>query len=354
MVTVTIKFCKFKHAYMNTSCIQVFKRNYLSNTVEEKAEKTIHPFKQIHPWKSVKEFADDLLNNIIYNKDGLLVLNKPYGIPRGNGNNEFNKTNYVSNSVHYTLEDALPYICSQLKYPQLTISKCPEKYMSGITLLATDAKVLHAIELAYTRSYFFGNTYWVVTVGVPSVPSHSYRLALKLISNPQYKHHKTILTSKWSINEEKYRKIKIFKARYEIISNSTLNLCSLLKLRASTESRHAIRLFASTFLYTPILGDNIFSSQIQKVGDTYVNIDPFLSVPALQKLDKRLLQLLGLYSNQQEIIPVHIHLKSTLLPLFFGEDILLEAPLPPFFNWTCKQLEFKHLMQNNVPSEQSI
>ncbi|CAK9805914.1 Pseudouridylate synthase RPUSD4, mitochondrial [Anthophora quadrimaculata] len=319
MVTVTIKFCKFKHAYMNTSCIQVFKRNYLSNTVEEKAEKTIHPFKQIHPWKSVKEFADDLLNNIIYNKDGLLVLNKPYGIPRGNGNNEFNKTNYVSNSVHYTLEDALPYICSQLKYPQLTISKCPEKYMSGITLLATDAKVLHAIELAYTRSYFFGNTYWVVTVGVPSVPSHSYRLALKLISNPQYKHHKTILTSKWSINEEKYRKIKIFKARYEIISNSTLNLCSLLKLRASTESRHAIRL-----------------------------------VPALQKLDKRLLQLLGLYSNQQEIIPVHIHLKSTLLPLFFGEDILLEAPLPPFFNWTCKQLEFKHLMQNNVPSEQSI
>ncbi|CAK9831054.1 hypothetical protein ANTRET_LOCUS8120 [Anthophora retusa] len=91
------------------------------------AKKSIHPFKQIHPWRSEKEFADDLLNNIIYDKDGLVVLNKPYGIPRGKGSSEFNRTNSVSHSVHYTLEDALPHIRSQLKYPQLTISKCPEK-----------------------------------------------------------------------------------------------------------------------------------------------------------------------------------------------------------------------------------
>ncbi|CAK9799908.1 Pseudouridylate synthase RPUSD4, mitochondrial [Anthophora plagiata] len=237
MVALTIKFCKFKHAYTNTSYIQVLKRNYLSNTVLENVEKKIHPFKQIHPWKSLKELADDLLDNIIYNKDGLLVLNKPYGIPRGGGSENFNKRNHVSNAVHYTLEDTLPYICNQLNYEHLTIAKCPEKYMSGITLLATTSQILHAIELAYVRSHFFGNTYWVITVGVPSVLSNFHRLAIKSISNPQFKYRKTILTSTWSKNEEKFHKVKIFKARYDVLSNSTLNLCSLLKLRASTESR---------------------------------------------------------------------------------------------------------------------
>ncbi|CAK9831053.1 Pseudouridylate synthase RPUSD4, mitochondrial [Anthophora retusa] len=318
------------------------------------AKKSIHPFKQIHPWRSEKEFADDLLNNIIYDKDGLVVLNKPYGIPRGKGSSEFNRTNSVSHSVHYTLEDALPHIRSQLKYPQLTISKCPEKYISGVTLLAADTDILNAIDVAYVRSYHFGNTYWVITVGVPTIQENNYRLALKIISDPQYKNRKTILTRSWTSNEEKYRRVKIFKARYEIISNSTFNLCSLLKLRASTENRHAIRLFTSTFLYTPVLGDNIYSSRIQKLGNTYTNVDPFLSAPGLPNLDEKLLQLLEVHLKQQEIIPAHIHLQSTMLPSLFGEDVFLQAPLPPFFNWTCKQLEFKHLMQNDVPCEERI
>ncbi|CAK9831056.1 Pseudouridylate synthase RPUSD4, mitochondrial [Anthophora retusa] len=278
------------------------------------AKKSIHPFKQIHPWRSEKEFADDLLNNIIYDKDGLVVLNKPYGIPRGKGSSEFNRTNSVSHSVHYTLEDALPHIRSQLKYPQLTISKCPEKYISGVTLLAADTDILNAIDVAYVRSYHFGNTYWVITVGVPTIQENNYRLALKIISDPQYKNRKTILTRSWTSNEEKYRRVKIFKARYEIISNSTFNLCSLLKLRASTEN----------------------------------------SAPGLPNLDEKLLQLLEVHLKQQEIIPAHIHLQSTMLPSLFGEDVFLQAPLPPFFNWTCKQLEFKHLMQNDVPCEERI
>lgn len=30
-------------------------------------KKVIHPYRQIHPWKSEKEFANSLLKNIIYN-----------------------------------------------------------------------------------------------------------------------------------------------------------------------------------------------------------------------------------------------------------------------------------------------
>ncbi|KOC68229.1 RNA pseudouridylate synthase domain-containing protein 4 [Habropoda laboriosa] len=347
MVALATKFCPFKHVYTNTSYTKICNRCYLTNLKQEQYKKKIHPYKQIHPWKSLVEFADDLLNNIIYDKDGLVVLNKPYGIIRGGQdvNGEIHtRRNSVPNSVTYSIQDALPHICKQLKYPQLTISKCPEKYMSGITLLAADSKVQHAIELAYVRSLFFANTFWLVTVGVPKILKGSHRLAIRTISNPQFQWKKTILTTSWSQNEEKSRKIKLFKCEYEVLSNSTLNLCSLIQLKASTMARHALRLFAATLLYTPVLGDNIYASQIQKVGDTYLKIDPFLSCPEPPKLDIRLLQLLDVSSRQREIIPAHIHLRSTILPSFFGQDILLEAPLHPSFNWTFKQLEFKYLI----------
>lgn len=104
-------------------------------------------------------------------------------------------------------------------------------------------------------------------------------------------------------------------------------------------------MFASTFLYCPVLGDNIYASQIQKVGNTYVRVNPFLTCPALPKLDDKLLKLLGIKPNNQNIIPTHIHLRSIVLPKFFGKTLQIEAPLMPYFDWTCKQLEFKHIIQ---------
>lgn len=129
-----------------------------------------------------------------------------------------------------------------------------------------------------------------------------------------------------------------------MLSNSTFNLCSLVELKSSTHAKNAIRLFAATYLYSPILGDNIYASRIQKIGNTYVRVDPFLSCPGLPKLDMKLLRLLNVRVKQQEIIPAHIHLKSVVLPSFFGKTLTIEAPLMPPFDWTCKQLDFKYLM----------
>lgn len=129
-----------------------------------------------------------------------------------------------------------------------------------------------------------------------------------------------------------------------MLSNSTLNLCSLIELKSSTHSKNAIRVYATTYLYSPVLGDNIYASRIQKIGNTYIRVDPFLSKPELLKLDIRLLRLLNVRQSQQEIIPAHIHLKSVVLQQFFGETLTIEAPLMPPFDWTCKQLDIKYLM----------
>lgn len=62
------KFYTFKHASANVCCAKIFKRNYLANTAQQTLASKIHPYKQMHPWKSLEQFSEDLLNNIIYNE----------------------------------------------------------------------------------------------------------------------------------------------------------------------------------------------------------------------------------------------------------------------------------------------
>ncbi|XP_026300657.1 mitochondrial RNA pseudouridine synthase rpusd4, partial [Apis mellifera] len=322
----------FRYAHGNKFYIKILKKNYVKN----------HPYGNIHPWKSLLEFSSDLVNNLIYNEDGLIILNKPYGIRSRKSNSFQSLKNNVSNGVNYTLEDALPYIAKELNYPNLNIIKSPEMYMSGITLLAANSNIQNAIELAYIHGQYFINTYWIVTVGIPKQSNNYSRLGIKLVSHPQFKNKKQILITSWSKNEEK--KIKILKTEYKILSNSILNLCSLIQLVSSTHHKHAIRLFASTFLYCPILGDNIYASQIQKIGNTYVRVHPFFTCSA-PKLDDKLFKLLGVKPNNENIIPTHIHLRSIVLRNFLGKTLKIEAPLPPYFDWTCNQLEFKHIIE---------
>ncbi|XP_076177829.1 pseudouridylate synthase RPUSD4, mitochondrial isoform X2 [Ptiloglossa arizonensis] len=337
----------------NTLNTKLFKRDYAESAVDKKLKNRIHPFKEIHPWKSLAEFSEDLARNVIYNKDGLVVLNKPYGISHEKG--KYKETSFyhpICNSVNYTLEDALPYIAEQLKYSKLTVVKKPEKYMSGITLLAKDSNVQEKIQLALRRGNNFTSTYWIVTCRVPNKLKGKEHLAMRPLEIKQTntRSHKTpVIVTSWSNKDQKRRNVKILNVEFKVISNSTLNACSLIQIKSSTMKWHAIRLFAATFLFTPILGDNIYTSRIQKIGDTYVLIDAFKECVNLSsKLDQSIFNLLNLKPVHQPIIPVHIHLRSIGLPSLFkkNEDLIIEAPLMPPFSWTFEQLKFKCSKEN--------
>lgn len=69
------------------------------------------------------------------------------------------------------------------------------RYMSGIVLLAADKRVHHEIELAYARSHFQTNTYWIITVGIPKHLQGQNRLGMKVISNPEFKNRKVSLSN---------------------------------------------------------------------------------------------------------------------------------------------------------------
>ncbi|XP_003707989.1 pseudouridylate synthase RPUSD4, mitochondrial [Megachile rotundata] len=338
MVYLIIKSAIFKHTTICAPCIKLLKRNFAE--LQPISKKALHPYKQIHPWKSMTEFSEDLLANIIFNEDGLVALNKPYGIKRDG----VKVSAYgVPNAVNYTLTEAVPYISKHLGYPNLAIIKCPEMYMSGVTLLATNEKIQRAVEVSVIQNKYLSYKYWVVTCGKPKQLEGKHRVAMKSMQRPNHDGSKAVIVTSWSKNDEKLNRIKLLNTEFKILSNSILDLCSLVEITSSTKRWHAIRLYASTYLYSPILGDNVCGSRVKKVGNTHVKVDPFLETAnAPPKLNKRLLQLLAVSEERQIIIPAHIHLKKVVLPNFYGKDVTIEAPLPPSFHWTCKQLDLQY------------
>ncbi|XP_043256990.1 mitochondrial RNA pseudouridine synthase RPUSD4-like [Colletes gigas] len=328
---------------------KLFKRNYnMENFAQKKPLEEIHPYKKLHPWKSLAEFSYDLVKSVFYNEDGLVALNKPYGVSHQRIHNEIGASD-IPNFVDYTLEDALPHIAKQLNYSNLIVVKKPEKYMTGITLLAADSKIVDNVKLALRRGNNYTSTYWALTIRVPNKLWGEEHLAIKMKSNPHYELRKPIIVTSWPKNEQKRGDVKILNVKFRVLSNSTFNLSSLVQIKSSTIKHHAIRLFAATFLYCPILGDNIHGSRIQKIGGTYITVDPFVKYTDFPpKLDKELLQLLKLNTQRQPIIPVHIHFRSINLPYFHGKerDLLIEAPLIPPFEWTYQQLKFDYLKED--------
>lgn len=136
--------------------------------------------------------------------------------------------------------------------------------------------------------------------------------------------------------------VKIMNIEFKILTNSTHNLSSLIEIVSSARKWNGIRLFASTMLCSPILGDNIHRSRVQEM-DTWLKVNPLAdSCWNLPKINRKLLNLLQVAPSQQEIIPSHLHVRG--VHLIFGNekrDIVIEAPLRDPFDWTCKQLKFK-------------
>nr|XP_033323022.1 mitochondrial RNA pseudouridine synthase rpusd4-like [Megalopta genalis] len=347
--SVLLMLGNFIRPYTTTNAFgrKLFQRYYVQQILHKHSEIDTHPYKQIHPWRSLTEFSNDLVRNVIYNNDGLVALNKPYGIPHTRTEVKRAK-HFIPNAVEYTLHDALPYIAEKLNYPKLIVVRKPEKYMTGVTLLAANPQVESKIELSLRRGNNFTKNYWAVTTSLPNRLMGKERLALKSVSNPQNNNKKPVLITSWSNNSHKRGDIKILNFDFKVLTSSTSNSCSLLQIRASSNKQHAIRLFAATFLYAPILGDNVYGSRIQQIGNVYVRVNPFLErADSPPVLDKTICRLLAVQSDQEHIVPSHIHLQSiNLISYNKNEDLKIDAPLIPPLDWTCNQLGLKYSLKN--------
>ncbi|TGZ49337.1 pseudouridylate synthase RPUSD4, mitochondrial [Temnothorax longispinosus] len=325
-------------------------RRYCTTEGYTTTQKVVHPYNQIHPWKSENEFAKDLLKNVIYNEDGIIAINKPYGISMLNSmpktNRRLQLTHKIVGAVNYSVQDTLPYLAKELDVPILIPCLGAEKYMSGVYVFGINDKVCRQIEIARNRTAGKYKRYWAVTIRVPNEIKGKYHLAM-ILKKSTLGDKKPVILTQWSNNEAKRNDVKILNIDYKLLSNSTHNLSSLIEIEASARKWNAVRLFASTMLYSPILGDNVHGSRAQEIMGTWLRVDPFSdSCWDMPKMNRQLLDLLDVTPSKQEIIPTHVHLKN--VRLIIGKekkDLIIDAPLMDPFDWTCKQLKF------NIPDE---
>lgn len=328
----------------------VFCRNWFLRKYHEAPrtkQQDVHPYRCIHPWKSKEEFSQYLIDTMILNADGLVVLNKPYGIAtrtqpyssiRSPG-----QFHVVANSVPYSIQDCLPYIKNALGHYELQLTKSLDKYTSGPVILVTDRRFEECVPKALKEgilSDIIPETYWVVTTGTAKETEGKYKLAMKL------KHYgderkKPIIIDEWSNTQYKEGLIRILRVQFKVLSVAYKDLASLIQIQTSTKKWHSVRLFAAHRLLSPVLGDNVHGLSVKTIMGKKILATEYIHSNTLKpRLDNELLKQLRFTRNMQELIPAHVHLRSVYLTNLWrnGKDILIEAPLTDPFKWTCDQL----------------
>ncbi|KAG8225385.1 hypothetical protein J437_LFUL016810 [Ladona fulva] len=302
------------------------------------------PYTNLCPWKSKRELTEYLLRNTIYNENGLIALNKPYGlgIQPPSKLRDTRITTAIPNSENYTIAEVLPLLGNNYGVDRLMIVKSPEKYSSGITLLATSNEVFEKVVKCKRRdlaSVRLTSKYLAVVVGQPKVSLKNETVNYLLVKSPDGKSKQPIVqdfTAK-QIGSEKERKVRV---AYNTISHGS-STC-LVEIKPSTTRWHFLRVYLSHLL-SPVLGDNLYSSRVTSFMGVTVAANPFNNFRRPQILGQEILEVLNVSPEEEHIIPCHIHLQEVVLTSFHKNktDLTILAPPPSYFQWTCEKLNLK-------------
>ncbi|XP_018012160.1 uncharacterized protein LOC108669358 isoform X2 [Hyalella azteca] len=235
-----------------------------------------HFFSSIYPWSTKVELAEHLLQSQIFNNDDLLVLNKPYGVGQVHTGS---RTCYGPAPPPFTLQDVLPIIKEITKENYLSVVVAPEKWHSGILILAKKAKVGNKMKYCLKKSVKLQvcpKEFWCITRNRAYPKDRSYRQAA---------------------------------LRAEVIDSSV-------KVVGVTRTmHHSLRVWLSHHLAPP-LGDHLFGTRVAYLLNTPVPV-PHTRAKNIPPYNFKLLQELDLMPSIQDLIPLMIHLRTVTLSGFY-------------------------------------
>ncbi|XP_042218823.1 mitochondrial mRNA pseudouridine synthase RPUSD3-like [Homarus americanus] len=311
-----------------------------------------HIYKQLYPWKTKYELAEHLKSTQVYHSDGLIALSKPYGVPQHKpsaATEEGTQTTIVqtlfsgSTPDHMpAVQDTLPILKDLYGVEHLEVVKSTERWSSGLILLSTCSKLTEKVQKSLRRSKAFQQppqTFWAVTVGVPRPVTVATKTAISLeyISG----------IGKVPVIQKKYSQASVSRgeAKTSVVEHRALLYnkdtdASLVEVNIQTLKWHFLRVWLS-HSYSPVLGDAMYSSRVKTISGKKLQVSPHnLTSYEPQFIPAALFSKLELPTKAVEMIPCHLHLAKIKLARFNKDnsDLIISAPPPSYFMWTCRQL----------------
>ncbi|XP_070558171.1 mitochondrial mRNA pseudouridine synthase Rpusd3-like [Ptychodera flava] len=271
-----------------------------------------------------------LASQIVYNKDGIIGLNKPAGVGIHPANNQD-----ISDNIN--LQDLLPSLSELLGEKHLHFVKAPERDCSGVTLLASGPGIAMEIDQSLKKARhqnIFTRRYWAVTVGVPK-PLKGL-IDVSLAEETRWNKQMVVIKKDASKQSVRNGHIKKTLTQYRVLDHD--KHCALVELQPLKAYRHQLQVHMTTKLCC-ILGDHLYSSRVQSVLGVPVLVSTEQSKPSVQVLSRELLHRMNLTSGRMPFVPLHLHCAAITLPNWQNRaDLTITAPMPKYFWKTLKLL----------------
>lgn len=262
------------------------------------------------------EIANHLKSRIIYNKNDLIVINKPYGLSSHGGP-----------GIHVNIANSLSELAKKIHHSgEIHLVHRLDKETTGIMLLAKTDKMASLLKNMFKERQVI-KTYWALTKGIPNPPKGIIDIPIaegtvdgkhRMVLKPEYNKHMPSM---------KKSRVKSQDAitHYEVI-NASCN-CALVECKTETGVKHQVRVHLAFGLNTPILGDHKYSH---------------LNKMAPQRLFPEILERLHIRQSKVRHVPMHLHALSIVLPeIINGKNLSFKAPLPFSFSKNMKSLKFR-------------
>jgi len=281
--------------------------------------------------KAAKQISADQLQ-VLYKRDGLLALSKPYGVPVHSGPG-------MGKSV-MDLMEKFKEIHNLKETPRLLHRL--DKNTSGLLLLAYSESMAHRMSELF-RDRKVVKTYLGLTCGVPKSLNGVVvdKICEGIVGKRKIRRMVTINDSQYEDVVRLVPDAEIMKAHtaYTVLDSSE-DTCALVQYMTKTGIKHQIRLHSASSLQCPVLGDHKFSN--------------FDAEP--QQLPLRLLQMLDIRGTsstegskrrikpwQRGLIPLHLFAETVEIPEIKtdGKPLIIKAHLPEFFLETLKCCDLK-------------
>lgn len=288
------------------------------------------------------EMADNLSKNCIYNEDGLIILNKPYGLKK-EGKEEYRNNLQiarhpsVSNIHHLSFAEVLTPLSENLSVDQLNLVKLPDRYISGVSIATSKEIATRRIANCLKNPKLKPYTFLALCIGVPAVEEDTIKIGVTFKTKNDMK--KVVFVEKYSTSASKANKVFPLFMHHKILSVNEELKVSLVQLTVNRNKWNCLRLYCATKLFAPCLGDWLMGSRVRYINEIPVLVDAFNPVTNSGPiLSDKILNALQIKKHDQSSVPLHMHLSRVDLPRYGRDGKIFIAEPSEHLQWSCQQL----------------